>query len=262
MTQEMKRRIMMLANLARVVSQNDSGNVQMAQVQTPLDVRPDTLRFAEFGFSSGLPPGSDVIVLSVGGDRSSQVVIASNHNGLRFKNLKPGEVVIYNEWGQYIKLTEDKIEVEANGKDVIVLSIGGDRSSQVAIASNHNGFRLTGLKSGEVAVYNQWGQYIKLTEDKIEVEAGGKDVIVNNANNVTVQASTVKIEATKTTITGDLTVSGTTTTSGLNAGSGGGKSTFAGDIEHTSGKITSLGRKIDGSHVHSVPQGGNTGAPQ
>ena len=204
MIKELKRRIMMLVGTSRVTSQNDSGGVQTVQVQTPMDLRSDTLRFTEFGFSSGLPSGTDVVVLSLGGDRSSQVVVASNHNGYRF----------------------------------------------------------TGLKPGEVAVYNRWGQYIKLTEDKIEVQANGKDVVVNNAGNVTVQASSVKIDAPKTTITGDLSVSGTTTTAGLNAGAGGGKSTFAGDIEHTSGSITSLGKKIDGSHIHSVPQGGNTGAPQ
>ena len=117
---EIIRRIMMLAGISRITSQNDAGPVQQAQIQDPLNVRSDTLRFAEFGFSSGLPPGTDVVTLSLGGDRSSQIIVASNHNGLRFVNLKPGEVVVYNQWGQYVKLTENEIEIEANGQEVNV----------------------------------------------------------------------------------------------------------------------------------------------
>lgn len=42
-----------------------------------------------------------------------------------------------------------------------------------------------------------------------------------------------------------------------------GGTTIIGDINHTTGSITSLGKKIDGSHTHSgvQPGGGNTGAP-
>lgn len=111
---------MMLAGISRVTALSDAGNVQRVQVQDPLALRSDTLRFAEFGFSSGLPNGTDVITVSLGGDRSNQVVIASNHNGLRHVGLKPGEVVVYNQWGQYVKLTENDIEVEAGGKEVNV----------------------------------------------------------------------------------------------------------------------------------------------
>lgn len=206
MYKEIKRRVMMLAGISRVTSQDDSGSVQTIQAQTPMDLRSDTLRFAEFGFSSGLPPGADVVVLSLGGDRSSQVVVASNHNGFRF----------------------------------------------------------TGLKSGEVVIYNQWGQYIKLTEEYIEIEANGKEVKVNNASDVSVQASgTVKINAPETVINGNLTVSGVTTTTGLNSGGdGSGVSNFNGNVNHSSGTITSLGKKIDGTHIHSIPAGGNTGTPQ
>lgn len=71
---------------------------------------------------------------------------------------------------------------------------------------------------------------------------------------------------------GNMNRMGTSTTTGLISGAGGlsiegdngtgSSATIKGNLTHTGGTITSLGRKIDGTHVHSVPTGGNTGAPQ
>lgn len=73
--------------------------------------------------------------------------------------------------------------------DVVLAFLAGDRSNPVIIASNHQAYRHSGLNSGEVAVYNQWGLNIVLTENGILVNANGKDVKVNNATNVTISAS-------------------------------------------------------------------------
>lgn len=114
------RRSMMTVSLGKVTGSADGGAVQSIQCQSPLEVRGDTPRLMEFGFSSGLPAGSDVVVVCLGGDRSSAMVIASNHAASRHSGLNPGETVIFNQWGQYVKLTEAGIEVQANGKAVDV----------------------------------------------------------------------------------------------------------------------------------------------
>ncbi|MCV5941326.1 baseplate assembly protein, partial [Escherichia coli] len=44
--------------------------------------------------------------------------IASNHQGYRHAGLKPGETVVYNQWGLNIHLTESGIFIDAKGKDV------------------------------------------------------------------------------------------------------------------------------------------------
>lgn len=70
------------------------------------------------------------------------------------------------------------------------------------------------------------------------------------------------IDTPQTTNTGKLTTQGLLTYQQGMAGTGGGGITqIAGSIVHTGGSITSLGNKIDGSHTHPDPQGGNTGAP-
>lgn len=114
------RQIKMMIGVGRVTGSHDGGSVQTVQYQTPLEVRSDTPRLAEFGFSSGLPAGSDVVIGFLGGDRSSAVIIGSNHQSFRHVGLKSGETVIYSQWGQYVKLTEAGIIIEANSQPVTV----------------------------------------------------------------------------------------------------------------------------------------------
>ncbi|WP_145931977.1 phage baseplate assembly protein domain-containing protein [Yersinia bercovieri] len=114
------RQIKMMIGVGWVTGSNDDGTVQTVQYQTPLEVRDNTPRLAEFGFSSGLPAGADVVIGFLGGDRSSAVIIGSNHQSFRHAGLNTGETVIYSQWGQYIKLTEAGVIIEANGQPVTV----------------------------------------------------------------------------------------------------------------------------------------------
>ncbi|EEL2518418.1 phage baseplate assembly protein [Salmonella enterica] len=117
---QLMRRVTMLAGIGKVTAVNDGGSVQKIQYRAPAEVRGDTPRLAEFGFSSGLPAGSDVVMLFPGGDRSNAVIIASGHQSTRYRDLLPGETVIYDQWGHHIRLTETGIEVEASGDNVTV----------------------------------------------------------------------------------------------------------------------------------------------
>ncbi|WP_244183489.1 phage baseplate assembly protein domain-containing protein [Xenorhabdus kozodoii] len=114
------RRAMMMIGLGRVTTCNDNGVIQQVQYQTAMEVRDNTQRIAEFGFSSGLPANTDVLLAFLGGDRSNAVVIGSNHQQYRHQGLNPGEVVIYNQWGLHILLTASGITVEARGQPVTV----------------------------------------------------------------------------------------------------------------------------------------------
>lgn len=117
------RRISMLVGIGRSTGvADDSGRAQTLQYTTPLDVRGDTLRMTEFGFSSGLPVGSDVLVLSLGGDRSSQVIIASHHGTTRFTQLAAGETVIYDAQGKSVLLGKDQLTVNCAGQDIQVMA--------------------------------------------------------------------------------------------------------------------------------------------
>lgn len=112
-------RIASMLGVGRITAMQDTGGTQSVQYQTPLEVA-SAHRMAEFGFSSGLPVGNDVVLAFLGGDRSNPVVIATNHQGYRHSDLSPGETVMYNQWGLYIQLTEAGISIDAKGKDVTV----------------------------------------------------------------------------------------------------------------------------------------------
>lgn len=122
MNQNLKKaavRIAGLLGIGRITSQKDNGEIQKAQYQTPLEVA-SAPRMADFGFSSGLPVGTDVVIAFIGGDRSSPVIIASNHQGYRRTGLNEGETAIYNKWAMEVLLTEKGVFIDAKGKDVEV----------------------------------------------------------------------------------------------------------------------------------------------
>lgn len=57
------------------------------------------------------------------------------------------------------------------GAEAITLSVGGHRSHSVAIAVDDRRYRLKGLASGEVAIYDDLGQKIVLHRDHILVQS-------------------------------------------------------------------------------------------
>lgn len=113
-------RIVNMFSLGRVTGHKDAGGTQEIQYQTPLEVA-SAFRIQNFGFSSGLPADTDVLIAFIGGDRSSPVIIGANNQQYRHTGLQQGESVVYNQWGMTVLLTEDGITINAKGKDVEVV---------------------------------------------------------------------------------------------------------------------------------------------
>lgn len=121
------RRVQTLISRGRIYAPaNDSGNVQMLQITlNDLEIRDNTPRLAEYGFTSvPLPPdwppgqpkpgyGCDALVLFVSGDRSNGVIIATGDQRYRLKNLAPGEVALYDDQGQIVHLSRDRIHLSS-----------------------------------------------------------------------------------------------------------------------------------------------------
>lgn len=120
MLNRLARRILLLLGRGRVMTTNDSGPVQLVQVQiNDLETIDGLRRLAEFGFTSMLPRDTDVAIAFLGGDRSNGVVVASNHQPSRPRDLKAGETMIYTQDGKQIYLTASGgILVKANGQPV------------------------------------------------------------------------------------------------------------------------------------------------
>ncbi len=67
------------------------------------------------------------------------------------------------------------------GAEGVVVFVGGNRDHGLLIAVEDRRFRLKGLASGEVAVYDDQGQKVHLTRAGIVIDGAGKDVTIQNA---------------------------------------------------------------------------------
>lgn len=93
--------------------------------------------------------------------------------------------------------------------DVVILFLAGNRSNGVAVATNHQPSRPTGLQPGETQVYDLWGKSIYLSENGIVIDAKNTPVTVNNATTVTVNASSeVVLNTPKLQVNGDIVATG------------------------------------------------------
>ncbi|MGE0333100.1 MAG: phage baseplate assembly protein V [Ramlibacter sp.] len=63
--------------------------------------------FQQFGFTSALPAGTQLVVLPLGGRTSHAVVIATENAAYRLEVKESGEVALYNQWGDYVWLKKE-----------------------------------------------------------------------------------------------------------------------------------------------------------
>ncbi|HZX88384.1 MAG TPA: phage baseplate assembly protein V [Reyranella sp.] len=140
------RRLQMAIGRGRVTTGDDGGNVQMLQVQMPgEDVRDNTPRVAEYGFSSMPLPGCQAIVIFVAGERSNGVVIGTNDESNRPTGLAPGEVKVYTDLGQSLYFSRAGTVIDCAGLPLSILNAPSVKHDGVEIGKTH---RHGGVQSG------------------------------------------------------------------------------------------------------------------
>jgi phage baseplate assembly protein V len=86
--------------------------VQLAQAE---GLAGETVQAAElcqqFGFTSGPPPGTQLIILPLGGSTAHSVIVATEHGGYRL-DVASGEACLYSMWGDKVHVRQERIEVE------------------------------------------------------------------------------------------------------------------------------------------------------
>jgi phage baseplate assembly protein V len=103
--------------LARAIVRlvGDSSSRQTAQLEvTKGELLDDVPRMQNYGFT-GVPPaqGTDATVVFLGGDRNEPIIVAMENRQFRLVGLESGEVAIYDNLGNVIKLGQDQVEVAA-----------------------------------------------------------------------------------------------------------------------------------------------------
>jgi phage gp45-like len=108
-----KRAIQMVVAFATVTADaNDAGPVQLVQVQMfGAETRDGLPNMQQFGFASSAPIGSVGVAVFINGDRSNGALIASGNAALRPTGLLPGEVMIYDAFGNKFHMQQGKIRL-------------------------------------------------------------------------------------------------------------------------------------------------------
>ncbi|MFA6076358.1 MAG: phage baseplate assembly protein V [Negativicutes bacterium] len=88
------------------------------------------------------------------------------------------------------------------GAEVLTAFIEGDRSHGIVIAATDRRYRVQNLLSGEVAIYDDHGTMIKLTQTGIIIVGGGFPINISGAATVNVAGGTVNVTG------GDVTADG------------------------------------------------------
>lgn len=111
------RRIYLIAARARLGAVTDGGKRQYAQIALLKgETKGAVERVQNFGVSSHPPDGSQAIVIHMGGNRDHPVIIAADDPRCRHNDIAPGEVVVYNAFG-------DHVLIKKNGEIEIVASL-------------------------------------------------------------------------------------------------------------------------------------------
>ncbi|MBM9401541.1 phage baseplate assembly protein [Gluconacetobacter azotocaptans] len=156
------RRVAMAIGIGRQTADTDESRTT-ATVQVALpgsELRSDVPMVQLYGYASRPVPGSDLIVLFQGGDRSRGVAIASGDQRNRPNDLQPGEVCLFHpRTGSRIWMKDDGSILIApqNGKTAIVgdLDVSGIMTGGEVVAQDvklsthpHGGVQAGSAQSG------------------------------------------------------------------------------------------------------------------
>ena len=117
------RRTAMMIAPVKITATDDSGPIHRAQVEvngTP-ETLDDVAVMQFYGFAAHCPVNSDATAFFVAGQRSNAVVVGTNNQKSRLRGLKSGEVALYTEKGDYVKILDGRI-VEVSAGETVKIS--------------------------------------------------------------------------------------------------------------------------------------------
>ena len=87
----------------------NKGAVQTAQINGLSDETLQKLElYQHFGFTSGPPPGSQVVIVPLEGQSAHSIIVATEHGAYRL-DVGSGESCFYNQWGAKVHLKKERI---------------------------------------------------------------------------------------------------------------------------------------------------------
>ncbi|MGE4323392.1 MAG: phage baseplate assembly protein V [Sphingobium sp.] len=110
----LNHRIQMMVGRAVLAAVNDDTMMQSLQIELAADEAQDGVEhFQPYGFAARPHEGAEAIALAVGGLRSHAVVLTVSDRRYRLRQLRTGEVGLYDDQGQTILIGRDGIVIES-----------------------------------------------------------------------------------------------------------------------------------------------------
>lgn len=132
------RRIGNLACRGIVGVVDSASKMQVVQVALLAgEVKDGLEHFEPYGFTSRPHTSSEAVALFFGGDKSHGVVIAVSDRRYRLTGLEDGEVALYDDLGQNIKLGRDGIQIATKTMNIALSDSG------VSIDAGSSGLTIT-----------------------------------------------------------------------------------------------------------------------
>jgi len=142
----LKRRLALLVTRGVVKMIKDTGGLQTLQLTALADETLDGVeRMQQYGLTAHPHPESDALILNVGASRSHPIVIAVDDRRYRLK-LAEGEVALYDDLGQAVKLTRGGIVLES----ALGTTHNGDMTINGDLTLNGNGVVSGSLSIGGI----------------------------------------------------------------------------------------------------------------
>jgi phage gp45-like len=126
----LRNRIRSMVAKLTITATDDSGPVHKVQARGfPMELIDNLEVLQIYGLASHAMPGSDATAMFTSGDRSNGVIIATGNQKYRLRGLISGEVALYDNAGNIVKLTGHGIEITCPTKVRVItprLEVTGD----------------------------------------------------------------------------------------------------------------------------------------
>lgn len=143
-------RVRLMLARAIVLLIDDAPRAQELQVELLEDEQQDGVeRLQNYGFTAAPHPGAEAVVACIGGLRSHAIALVVEDRRYRLKGLAAGEVALYDDLGNVVKLGRTQITITAADKIAITAPGGVTIASDVAITGDVS---ITGAVTASVDV--------------------------------------------------------------------------------------------------------------
>lgn len=154
---------------ARLTARDDAPGLQLAQADALAGEQAQAVEvLQQFGFSSGVPEGSDLIVVPLGGRTSASVIIATENAAYRLK-VGPGEARMYSQDGAYIHIKQGRvIEIDCDELAINVKNNARLTAGQQVTVEAGSGIVLDTPQTtvtGNMTATGQKGDRVEMTAD-------------------------------------------------------------------------------------------------